>query len=167
MSAPDFLVSLQESSFGQALGGATPGSDWWFPIIETTHVLALCLVFGSIVLVDLRLLGVSSRKISMSKLAEEVLPWTWRAWVVAAIFGSLLFIAKASVYWGNYETRMKFTFMALAGINMAIFQLGAYKGVANWDRDIPPPTAARVAGGASLLFWCLVVYYGRKMGFTT
>jgi hypothetical protein len=147
MSTPDFLLSLQNSSFGQAIAGSTPGNDWWFPSIETVHVLALTIVFGSILLVDLRLLGISAKRVSMSKLSDEVLPWTWRAWIVAAITGSLLFISKADAYWNNFETRMKFFFMLLAGINMLVFQMGAYKGVASWDKDLPPPGAARLADG--------------------
>ena len=166
MSTPDILISLQNTAFFSAIRGDRPGTEWWFPIVETAHVFSLAVVFGSIALVDLRLLGISATRTAMSKLSEEVLPWTWRAWIVAAIFGSMLFIAKADTYWNNFETRMKFLFMALAGLNMVVFQLGAYKGVANWDRSTPP-AAARLAGGVSLACWILVVVYGRWIGFTT
>jgi hypothetical protein len=167
MSTPAFLLSLENSSFGRAIAGSIPGNDWWFPSIETIHVLALTIVFGTILLVDLRLLGISARRVAMAKLSDEVLPWTWRAWMVAAVTGSLLFVSKADIYWNNYQTRMKFLFMLIAGINMLVFQVGAFRNVARWDRDLPPPAAARFAGGVSLLCWVLVVVFGRWIGFTT
>lgn len=167
MSTPDFLLSLQNSSLGLAIAGSTPGNDWWFPSIETVHVIALCFVFGTIALVDLRLLGISAKRVSMQKLSEEVLPWTWRSWILAAITGSLLFISKADAYWSNFETRMKFFFMLLAGVNMLVFQFGAFKSVASWDKDIPPPAAARLAGAVSLVCWVLVIVFGRWIGFVT
>lgn len=167
MSTPDFLLTLQNSAFGGAVRGDSLGTEWWFPIIETVHVFALSIVFGSIALVDLRLMGIGSKRASLSKLTEEALPWTWWAWIVSAIFGGMLFVSKADIYWNNWETRMKFLFMAIAGVNMLVFQFGAFKHVGSWDRTLPPPPAARIAGAVSLACWILVVVYGRWIGFKT
>jgi hypothetical protein len=146
--------------------GDTPGSEWLFPIVETCHVLSLTVVFGSIVMVDLRLLGWTSRGTSMERLARECLPWTWTAWVLAAITGSMLFMSKAVTYAGNFEFRMKFICMALAAVNMLVFHFGAYRRVADWDMGAPP-AAARLAGGLSVTFWLAVIFFGRWVGFTT
>jgi hypothetical protein len=167
MHIATILDALQNTAVADAVRGDTPGAEWLFPIVETGHVLALALVFGSVTMVDLRLLGLASRQVSAEKLAREVLPWTWGAFVLAAIFGSLMFISKAQVYFHNFEFRMKFLAMFLAGINMVVFQLGTFRHVASWDRRQPPPAAARIAGGLSLLLWVLVVFYGRWVGFTT
>ena len=142
-------------------------SEWLFPTIETIHVLALTLVVGSIAMVDLRLLGVSRRDRAVTQLAEETLPWTWGAFVVAAICGSLMFISAAVKYYGNTPFRIKFALMALAGINMAVFQFTIYKSAHSWNHTLPTPRAARVAGCLSLLFWIGVVVAGRWVGFTT
>lgn len=167
MNTPEILVTLQNTAFFGGIRGDVPGTEWWFPVIETVHVFALSVVFGSIALIDLRLLGISATRTPVSRLSEEVLPWTWFAWVVAAIFGSLLFISKADTYWHNHETRMKFLFMAIAGLNMAVFQFGAYRGVVHWGNDRSPPPTAKLAGAISLCCWILVVYYGRLIGFKT
>jgi hypothetical protein len=162
MALIDFFKSLQESPVGLAIRE----SGWMFPTIESIHVLALVLVAGSISMIDLRLLGVSSRNHSVTKLSTEVLPWTWTAFVFAAITGSLLFVSNASKYFVNTPFRLKLVFMALAGLNMLIFHFVTYRSVQNWDSSTATPTAAKVAGGLSLVFWILVIAFGRWIGFT-
>jgi hypothetical protein len=49
---------------------------------------------------------------------------------------------------------------------MAIFQLVTFRGVANWDKDVPTPRAARFAGAASILIWVAVIFVARWIGFT-
>jgi hypothetical protein len=56
--------------------------------------------------------------------------------------------------------------MALAGMNMLVFHFGAYRKVLDWDRRLPPPAAARVAGALSLALWIVVIFMGRWTGFT-
>jgi len=143
------------------------GWPWWFVNIETVHVLSLATVFGSIIMVDLRLLGIVSRNSKVSKLSAEVLPYTWIAFATAAISGTLMFITKAHIYAHNLNFQLKFLFMFLAGCNMLIFHLGLYRRVLQWDNDLPTPTGARVAGALSILLWVGVIFMGRWIGFTT
>ena len=166
MNLHSVLVSVQNLWLSAVVRGDIPGTEWVFPIVETCHVLTLTLVFGSIVMVDLRLLGWTSRATSIARLTEETLPWTWTAWVLAAATGSMLFISKAVTYAGNFEFRMKFVCMALAAVNMLVFHFGAYRRVAEWDLA-RPPAAARFAGGLSMAFWIAVIFFGRWVGFTT
>src|SRR5882757_5725175 len=82
-------------------------SDWLFPTIETVHVFALVLVVGTIMTVDLRLLGVANKERPFSELAGEMLPWTWVAFAVAAVAGLLMFSSKALTYYANIPFRIK------------------------------------------------------------
>lgn len=167
MQVDGILDALQNTAIAAAVRGDTPGSEWLFPIVETGHVLALAVVSGSIAMVDLRLLGFSLRGSSVARLSREVLPWTWTAFGLAAIFGTLMFMSKAQTYFHNFEFRMKFLALFLAGLNMLVFHFGPFRRVASWDLRQPPPVAARLAGGLSLLLWLLVIFYGRWVGFTT
>lgn len=137
-----------------------------FPLVESIHVLALTLVVGSIAMVDLRLLGISARNHSVSKLSDEVLPITWICFAVAALTGGLLFSSKAVDYMQNFFFLGKMVLMFLAGVNMAIFEFFVWKSVKNWDVDTPAPFAAKLAGGLSLCFWLGVIIFGRWIGFT-
>jgi hypothetical protein len=141
-------------------------SDWLFPTIETVHVLALVLVVGSISMVDLRLLGLANRSRSLGQVMAQALPWTWVAFVVAALAGSLLFSSKAVTYYSDLPFRIKMACLVLAGINMAFFHLFTHRRLGHADEGAPP-AAARIAGGASLLLWMVIVGAGRWIGFTT
>lgn len=149
----DFATQIRESGF-------------LFPAIETVHVFALVLVVGSIMTVDLRLLGVTNRDRYFSHLAAEMLPWTWTAFLVAAIAGLLMFSSKAVTYYNNIPFRIKMCCLLLAGLNMAWFQWAGTRHLKMWDHTTPPP-AAKFAGGASLLLWTVIVATGRWIGFTT
>jgi hypothetical protein len=141
-------------------------SDWLFPTIETVHVFALVLVVGSIMTVDLRLLGFANRDRPFSELAAEMLPWTWVAFLVAASAGLMMFSSKALIYYGNIPFRLKMCCLLLAGINMLVFHWLGTRHLAAWDRK-EPPRLAKFAGGASLLLWAGIVAAGRWIGFTT
>lgn len=166
MQIEALLQAIHNSGISSAIRGET-GSGWWFPNIETLHVLSISLVFGSILMVDLRLLGVASRDSAVSRLSQEVLPYTWSAFALAVISGTLLFISKPDVYYHNLQFRLKFLFMALAGLNMLAFHLGIYRHVLRWDNRVPPPLGARVAGLLSIGLWIAVVFMGRWIGYKT
>src|ERR1700733_475907 len=110
------LQALEATPWGTAVRENT----WLFPTIESVHVLALVLVVGSIMVVDLRLLNVASRQRSMKELIDEVLPWTWAAFAVALITGSLLFSSSAMRYVGIWQFDAKMCMLVLAAINMGI-----------------------------------------------
>jgi hypothetical protein len=141
-------------------------SVWLFPTIETVHVFAVVLVVGSIMTVDLRLLGLGNRDRPFTDVANEALPWTWSAFALAAIAGSLLFSSKAVTYYGDIPFRLKMACLLLAGINMGVFHLLGTRQLAAWDRGTAP-FAAKFAGGASLSLWIVIVGAGRWIGFTT
>ena len=158
-SVTKFMEWLQASSLAVFIH-KTP---WAFTTIELVHVFAISLVIG---IVDLRLLGLASTKRPFTELARNLLPWTWAAFVLAAMAGSLLFISQAAEYFVNTTFWIKMSIMVLAGINMLIFELITVRGVQKWDLESTPPLPARLAGGISLACWALVIVFGRWTGFT-
>ena len=166
MSLANFISVVEHTSLATAMRGEL-GGEWLFPIVETLHVISLAMVFGSIVMVDLRLVGVASRDSAVSKLSQEVLPYTWGAFICAIVTGTLLFISKAHVYFFNLQFQLKFLCLFLAGVNMVVFHFGAYRHVLEWDERHPPPSAARLAGALSITLWLGVICFGRWIGFTT
>jgi len=167
MSIPAFVQAIHDSSLSMMVRGDGAGTEWLFPIIETLHVFSLAIVFGSILMVDLRLLGLTARSSAVSKLSAEVLPWTWWAFAASVITGSVLATGKIDTYWVNGQFRMKYLCMALAGLNMLVFHFGVYRRVAQWDTALPTPVAARAAGVLSIALWTGVIFFGRWIGFVT
>ena len=139
-------------------------SEDWFPWIESTHVLFLAVVAGTIFLVDSRLLGLTSKHLRVTYLSDRLLPWTWTAFVGAAVTGTLMFMAGATHYASNTPFLIKMALLVLAGVNMLYFQLVTFRGVQNWDTGRAVP-AARAAGAISMTIWILVIGFGRWIGF--
>jgi hypothetical protein len=149
-----------------ALAVSIAESDWAFAIIETTHVIALALVIGTVCVVDLRLLGLASVKQPYRALSREVLPWTWAAFGLALITGLLLFITQATEYFANTAFRIKLLLLALAGLNMLFFESMTARDAASWDGGVPVPWRGKLAAALSLTLWIAIVFFGRRIGFT-
>jgi hypothetical protein len=158
------LISFVEDS---ALAENIRESDTLFPWIESIHVLAICLVVGSILAVDLRLLGLASIRQPVHSVTRGVLPLTWCAFAVALASGSLLFISNATKYLENGYFIAKMLLICAAGLNMAVFHMISARDLPRWDGAVQPlPLRARLAGAMSILLWVAVVACGRWIGFT-
>jgi hypothetical protein len=160
------LTDLMEWLQATSLAVFIHRTAWAFTTVELVHVFAISLVVGTIASVDLRLLGLASTKRPFTELARQVLPYTWAAFGLAVIAGSLLFISQATAYFASTTFRIKMAILVLAGINMLVFELITVRGVQEWDRKPVPALPARLAGGISLTCWVLVVVFGRWTGFT-
>lgn len=140
------------------------GETWWFPLLESIHVLTGTFVVGSILMVDLRLLGLAARRYSVSRIVKEVVPWTYGACALSVVAGAGLFASRASHYVANTAFQVKMVLLVLAALNMAVFHLSTARGIARWD-DGPMTTAsARFAGACSLSLWIGVLLSGRWIG---
>jgi hypothetical protein len=135
-------------------------------IINAFHVLSIVTVFGTIFIVDLRLLGYPNVQRSFTRMHHELLRWTWIAFGIAAVTGVLLFMVNAVTYQRNTAFWLKMGTMVLAGINMLVFEYGTMKTAASWDKGVVPPNAARLAGALSIVLWVAVIVFGRWIGFT-
>ena len=140
------------------------GATAWFPLLESIHVLSSTFVVGSILMVDLRLLGLAGVRHPVSRIVREVIPWTYAASAVSVATGVGMFATRAAHYAGNAAFQVKMALLVLAAINMAIFHLVSARRIADWDAAAPPTVAARVAGGASLVLWVGVMLSGRWIG---
>jgi uncharacterized membrane protein len=162
MAAQTLWQSIEYSGFGQYLAS----SEWAFPTLETIHVIALVTVFGTIAIMDLRLIGLTSKDTPVTAMSRETLWLTWGAFVLALMTGSLLFVSKATSYTINPYFLAKMGLIVLAGINMMVFHILTWKTVAQWDSSPKVPTMAKVAGFSSLALWITIVFCGRVIGFT-
>jgi hypothetical protein len=149
---------LQNSSLGVLVG------ESWFPWVESTHVVFLAAVAGSILTVDARLLGIGLADLRISYIARRLLPLTWIAFAGAAITGGMLFMANATNYIHNKPFLVKMTLLVVLGLNMLYFHLVTYRNVGQWDTG-KPIAAARTAGVISTVLWLAVIFCGRWIGF--
>ena len=140
------------------------GAGWGFPFFESIHVLASTFVLGSILMVDLRLMGLAACNHAVSRITKEVVPWTIGAFAVSTIAGLGMFITQPTRYAGNRAFQVKLVLLALAVINMAIFHRRTSRSLAQWDTSAVTATGARFAGDCSMLLWIGVMLSGRWIG---
>jgi len=163
MSIADVLSSLQSSNVASRIRE----SLYLFPLIESFHVFGLTMVFGTIAIVDLRLLGIASTRRPFTRIASDVLKWTWGAFGLTVTTGFLMFSTNATVYYNNSYFRTKMALLVLSGINMLVFELTTGRSVQRWDERTSAPGAGKAAAALSLLLWITIIFLGRWTGFTT
>jgi hypothetical protein len=140
-------------------------SLYMYPLIESTHVLALMLFVGMAVMLDLRLLGLTLRNVPVSEVLDRVLPWAKVGFVIMMVTGVLLFYAIPIRTYHSVFFRIKVIMLLLAGLNVWVFHSRVEKRIADWDLDPVAPKAARFAAAASLVLWAGIVVAGRMIAY--
>lgn len=151
-----------------ALGQALRESQWLYPAVETVHIVGIGLLFGSIAMLDLRLLGFS-RGIPVRRLAWHVLPWSAAAFLLIVPSGLLMFVAYATDLVSSPVFVLKMCLIMAAGLNAALFHTIVFPSVEIWDseemRRLGPPPSARVSAAMSLAIWVSVIACGRLLAY--
>ncbi|MDB5452607.1 MAG: hypothetical protein JWO33_1185 [Caulobacteraceae bacterium] len=141
------------------------GSLNFWGLLEGTHLLTLMLFFGSIMLVDLRLMGVAFREYPVSTIERRLLPLTITAMILLVITGAILFFAKPEIYWHNLMFRTKMVLLVVAMLNIAVFHKLIEKNKDEWDAAPSTPNKAKISAVISLASWILVIASGRFIAY--
>ncbi len=149
----------------------TPGSIalheslYMYPLVESAHVLTLCLFLGMAIMFDLRLLGLTLTRVPITEIKRRLGPWMVAGFVVMVITGLLLFYAIPVRSYQSLWFRIKVVALILAGLNAFVFHSGIDRQVAQWDLAPTTPPAARRAGATSLVLWAVIVVAGRMIAY--
>ena len=150
---------------GSGVGRMLRESLWAYPIVETVHIVGLATLYGAILVVDLRLMGVA-RGLSVTRLTRLALPCALAAFPFVLATGLLMFTAHAADFLGNRVFVLKMGLILAAGVNAAMLHAGAFRTVAAWDTDALPPASVRAAAALSILAWTAVIACGRLLAYT-
>lgn len=152
---------LQHTSFATAI----TESDWLFPLIEGSHILALPLSVGMILIADLRLLGLAFQGEATGKIVPSFLRLSRIGFPVMFLTGALLFVTQAGKAYTNPFFRAKLVFLVLLAINAALYQKLLYPKMADWDSANGAPKGAKFCAAFSLIVWIGVIVCGRTMAY--
>jgi hypothetical protein len=156
--APAIFLALQESTLGHLMRS----SPFLYPAAEILHILGFVVLVGSIVALDLRLLGLG-RAIAIQPMAQLLLPLSRVGFVVAISMGFLLFTADAAHVVRNPAFLAKLLLIAAALINIAIAHLGPWRRAPLWHGQAS--AGAKLTGFASLLLWISAICAGRLIAY--
>ncbi|HYR91539.1 MAG TPA: DUF6644 family protein [Terriglobia bacterium] len=144
---------------GTWLGSTIRESRLYFPIIETFHLFALTLLFGAILMVNLRIFGLILKSEPLTQVNEEIKPWAFWSLVVILVSGAMLFLSEAMKCFasGPFQIKMAFLFSAI------IFHFTIHRYIVKRDRF--NPILGKLAAVVSVLLWLGVGVGGRAIGF--
>jgi hypothetical protein len=142
--------------------GDVPGFP---PIVQTVHLLSISAVMGSIVLIDLRVLGLALPSQSTTELVRRLMPWTWCALPCLAVSGLVFVFARPNRYLVNPVFGLKFAMLAPAIILGVVFQWASGKDASFWEQSRWRRGLAKTVAGVSLLLWLGVAMAGRWIAY--
>ena len=135
---------------------------WFWPASEAVHFIGLCLLFGVVLVVDLRMLGFM-KGLPFSAL-HRLLPWGVLGFGVNVATGMLFFIgAPPTFYVTNSIFFWKLALILVAGVNALYFTV--FDQAWTLEAGDTPPVAARVAAASGILLWVGVIFCGQMLPF--
>jgi hypothetical protein len=154
-----YLLPFFEWSDNSFLGAWIRSKTWVFPIIETVHILALTVLLACVIVIDMRLMGLLLRRMTISGLTHELKKFiNWSIGIIL-VTGAALFSSEALKCYDNPAFRFKMVFLFLA----LIFQFTLYRSATSTQQT----TAGKgwTVGILSLVLWFAVGWGGRGIGF--
>jgi hypothetical protein len=161
MSILSFAQWIQSTTFFTAMRG----SAYVYPIVLSTHMIAIALFGGMILLVDVRLLGWAMRRYTVSEMVNQLRPLKRAGFLLLITCGLLMAGCKAEEYYYNAFFRTKMTLLALVGVHALIFRRSVYRNTEALDRAPSTPSQAKLAASLSLILWTSLVIAGRGIGY--
>lgn len=148
-----------------ALSQAMRGSLWMYPIVEIVHIVGFVILVGSVAMFDLRVLGLSPA-LPVQRLGRHLLRWSLASLLLIVPAGLMMFSAHPQDFIGNRIFLLKMLLIMTAALNAAMFHMGTYRSVDQWDVLVPAPVSAKLHAALSLLIWIAVISCGRLLAYT-
>lgn len=153
-----FIEWVASTSLSRAINSST----WAFAAIESIHLLALAVIGGAVLIVDLRLLGFGLRTQSLQRVARDAQPWFIGSWTVMIVTGLLLFAYEPQKLYYSTPFRVKMLCLALG----TIFAFTVRRKVAMAGEGRVGPLWLKLVAVVSLALWFGVGAGGRWIGFS-
>lgn len=145
---------------------------WVIPVMQTIHILSVAMVFSSVVMIELRILGVTNSQ-TVEQTSHRFVPWIFAGVAVLALTGSILIIGEPKRSLPSYEFQMKMLYLAVAIAFTIAFARSVHQHAAVWETaggaGVQNVTGRVLVNGLALLAlvaWSMVVIYGRWIAYT-
>ena len=159
MSLAEWFQWLEQTPMSTAIAE----SIWLFPLLEGSHILALPLSVGMIVIFDLHLLGLALVGSRARMVMTEMLRWSKIGFAVMFVTGGLLLMCHAGRAYSNPFFRAKVIFLVILGLNAVVYQIVFVPKMPHWTGRAP--AGARFCAVLSLIVWIGVIVCGRTMAY--
>lgn len=150
---------------GTSLSATIQDVGWIIPVGQIIHILCLCIVLTSMVLLNFRIMGLAVLRVPIPEMARRFLPWMWIALVLMLITGSILIIGEPRRDLLNPAFWTKMLLLLTAATITFLFQLSLRRKAGIWSGDGNGPIAIRVVAAIALTAWIGVAMCGRLIAY--
>ena len=161
LTAPEAATADNALIKSDSIATFISSEAWAWPAMETLHFVGLCLLFGAVLVVNLRMLGLM-KNISYSSL-HRLLPWGMLGFAINLVTGVLFFITQPAQYTQNGPLHWKVLLMMIGGMNVFYFTLFEEAWVIGPGDD--PPMTGKIIAASTIGIWFAVIFFGRMMPF--
>lgn len=146
-----------------ALSVALAKSSWVVPAMQTTHIVAIAILFSSVLMVGLRVMGWAGRDQTLKATVERFRRWFWGSLAILAITGMILIVTEPPRQLLAISFWLKMSILAVAVAIAMLFLRSIDRNAAYWESAARLRT--QVFGIGIFCVWCLVVFLGRFIAF--
>jgi len=139
--------------------------EWIIPTVQSVHILAIAIVMSSVIMVDLRLMGLTGHTQSISGMARRFIPWVWWALLALLLSGAVLITAEPRRDLLNPVFQAKMALLVVAIGVTVIFQETVRRNMEFWDLSPSRRMGAWATAVISLLVWTAIVGCGRWIAY--
>ena len=157
------LMGSRASETAVYLLGNVPGLP---PISQALHILGIAAVMGSIVMVDLKFLGLALPGQNVSEMVGRVMPWMWCALALNLVTGLLFVVARPGRYFFDPVFGIKFALLVPAVVLAFVIHRLNMTETGYWERSTVRRLSARLIAVVSLVLWVGVVLAGRWIAYS-
>ncbi len=155
----DILIWLENTK----LALLVQESLWAYPIVLSFHAIGMGFLVGTIIIIDLRLLGVA-KQAPVTAFAQLVYV-AWAGFAINAVTGISLFLAGATTLFFNPAFQIKILLLMLGGLTAWAFRPLVFNVANDWPADGSTPTSAKILACASLTLWLGTIVSGRLIAY--
>ena len=160
-SLDKFCAWIEQTSLSQTI----QVTSWFVPTVQTVHILAVAAVMASILMIDLRLLGIVGKDLSLARVSARYRPIIWWTLPVLLLTGILMITGEPVRSLENWVFQLKMLLL-IAAISVTLaYQVPLKKNAAYWEATGGRRSAIKLIAIFSLLLWTGIVFAGRWIAY--
>lgn len=155
------MDALQEWMVSTPINQLVLGYAWSWPTLESLHFLGLCTLMGSLLIMDLRLIGF--QRVIPLQAVHSLMPVAIVSFAINLITGVGFLFGDPGLYTANWAFWAKMILVLLAGVNFLVYFTKVEPMILKLGPNEATPAIAKMVGVFSLLFWFGVLSFGRLL----
>ncbi|HZV19442.1 MAG TPA: DUF6644 family protein [Sphingobium sp.] len=138
---------------------------WAIPIIQTLHILALAAAFGSVLMINLHILGLTGKSRTLTQTVKRFQPWIWWSLAVLVVTGIGMIIGEPirelinPIFWIKMGLVIALVLLSLW------YNAALSRNMVQWDMTLRARAGVRFGAIGLILLWCAIMFAGRWIAY--